>query len=93
MRSRLEIRFLMIPLLLLLPLSASAQTTAPAPAPASPPAATASEGLLNSQQLDAIVAPIALYPDSLLAQVMIASTYPLEIVQAERWLAPNLAVV
>jgi len=37
------------------------------------------------EELEQIVAPIALYPDSLLAQVLMASTYPLEIVQAARW--------
>jgi hypothetical protein len=40
-------------------------------------------------QLDALVAPIALYPDDLLAQVLVASTYPLEIMQLEQWLAKN----
>ena len=41
------------------------------------------------EELEQIVAPIALYPDSLLAQVMMASTYPLEIVQADRWVKAN----
>jgi len=45
--------------------------------------------LLDEGQLDQLVAPIALYPDPLLAQVLIASTYPLEVVQAERWLEKN----
>ncbi|HVQ47849.1 MAG TPA: DUF3300 domain-containing protein, partial [Gemmatimonadales bacterium] len=40
-------------------------------------------------QLDALVAPIALYPDELLAQTLVASTYPLEIVQLQQWLAKN----
>ncbi|GLS04484.1 hypothetical protein GCM10007860_16310 [Chitiniphilus shinanonensis] len=40
-------------------------------------------------ELEQLVAPIALYPDSLLAQVMMASTYPLEIVEAERWVKNN----
>ena len=40
-------------------------------------------------QLDSLVAPIALYPDPLLAQVLAASTYPLEIVQCARWLKEN----
>src|ERR1044072_6912738 len=40
-------------------------------------------------ELEQIVAPIALYPDSLLAQVFMASTYPLEIVQAARWSEKN----
>jgi Protein of unknown function (DUF3300) len=45
--------------------------------------------LLDAAQLDQLVAPIALYPDTLLAQVLMASTYPLEIVQAARWLEAN----
>ena len=40
-------------------------------------------------QLDALVAPIALYPDEILAQVLVASTYPLEIVQLQQWLEKN----
>src|SRR5580658_5935195 len=40
-------------------------------------------------QLDSLVAPIALYPDPMLAQVLAASTYPLEIVQLEQWLEKN----
>ena len=41
------------------------------------------------EELEALVAPIALYPDSVLAQVLMASTYPLEIVQAARWVKAN----
>src|SRR5882724_2308522 len=40
-------------------------------------------------QLDSLVAPIALYPDPLMAQVLAASTYPLEIVQLQQWLTKN----
>src|SRR5437764_11494057 len=40
-------------------------------------------------KLDSLVAPIALYPDSLLGQVLVASTYPLEIVQLSQWLEKN----
>ncbi|MCW5890199.1 MAG: DUF2950 family protein [bacterium] len=40
---------------------------------------------LTNDQLDELVAPVALYPDSLLSQVCIAATYPLEIVEADRW--------
>jgi len=40
-------------------------------------------------QMDSLVAPIALYPDPLLAQVLAASTYPLEVVQVQRWLKSN----
>jgi hypothetical protein len=45
-----------------------------------------SSGVLSPDQLDSLVAPLALYPDPILSQVLVASTYPLEIVQAERWL-------
>ena len=41
---------------------------------------------LAPDQLDQLVAPIALYPDALIAQVLAASTYPVEIVDAERWM-------
>src|SRR5262245_42420750 len=40
-------------------------------------------------QLDALIAPIALYPDKLLSQVLVASTYPLEIMQLQQWLEKN----
>ena len=40
-------------------------------------------------QLDSLVAPIALYPDPLLAQVLAASTYPIEIVELQQWLSKN----
>jgi hypothetical protein len=44
---------------------------------------------LPPRQLDNLVAPIALYPDPLLGQVLAASTYPLELVQAQQWLRAN----
>jgi len=43
-------------------------------------------------QLDSLVAPIALYPDPLLAQTLAASTYPLELMQLQQWLAKNPAL-
>jgi hypothetical protein len=45
--------------------------------------------VLSAAQLDQLVAPIALYPDPLLAQVLMASTYPLEVVQAHRFAKAN----
>jgi len=44
---------------------------------------------LPADQLDSLVAPVALYPDPLLAQVLAASTYPLEIIQLQQWLGKN----
>src|SRR5882724_10329864 len=41
---------------------------------------------LPSDQLDSLVAPIALYPDQLLSQTLVASTYPLEIIQLQQWM-------
>src|SRR5688572_20476157 len=43
----------------------------------------------RQEELDQMLAPIALYPDSLLSQVLMASTYPLEVVQASRWSRAN----
>jgi hypothetical protein len=54
------------------------QTAAAQPAPSVPP--------LTAEQLDQLVAPVALFPDSLLAQILMAATYPLEVVEADRWL-------
>ncbi len=62
---------------------------APTPAPAPAGAAEASAPVIPPEKLDALVAPIALYPDPLLAQTLVASTYPLEIVQLQQWLAKN----
>jgi hypothetical protein len=44
---------------------------------------------IGPEELDALVAPIALYPDPLLIQVLAASTYPLEIVQLKQWMDEN----
>ena len=44
---------------------------------------------LPNDQLDSLVAPIALYPDPLLAQTLAASTYPLEIIQLQQWMENN----
>ena len=45
--------------------------------------------MLPPQQLDNLVAPIALYPDPLLSQVLAASTYPVELVEAQQWSLAN----
>jgi hypothetical protein len=44
---------------------------------------------ISNDELDSLVAPIALYPDPLLAQVLAASTYPLELIQLQQWLDKN----
>src|SRR5262245_46136240 len=47
---------------------------------------------LTNAQIEQLVAPIALYPDDLLSQVLMASTYPLEVVEAARWVRENSSV-
>jgi hypothetical protein len=57
---------------------------------ATPTASTSREKVkLPPEQLDSLVAPIALFPDPLLAQTLAASTYPLEIILLQRWLEKN----
>ena len=60
-----------------------AQDPQPAAAPAQ---AVTDTPKIPNDQLDSLVAPIALYPDPLLSQVLVASTYPLELVQLQQWL-------
>ena len=57
------------------------QNPAPQTAPTTP--------VLSANQLDNLVAPVALYPDPMLSQVLVASTYPLELVEAEQWVKAN----
>ena len=69
------------------PASVTESPAAPpeAEVPAPPPAAE-TLSLFKAEQLDQLLAPIALYPDALLAQILMAATYPLEVVKADRWL-------
>src|SRR3984957_7450574 len=62
--------------------SAAAQQAASSP----PPASQSEQALLKPEQLEAVVAPIALYPDALLANMLAAATYPLEVVEADRFI-------
>jgi len=62
------------------------QQQPPPPPPGQPPPP---EQTLSPQQLEDLVAPIALYPDTLLSQILVASTYPLEVVEAQQWLQQN----
>jgi hypothetical protein len=67
-----------------LPPGLAQQQAAPPSQPQAAPSAPAQK--IPNDQLDSLVAPIALYPDPLLAQVLAASTYPLEIVQLQQFL-------
>lgn len=61
-----------------------AQAEEPGPLSAAPAAPVYSQA-----ELDQMLAPIALYPDALLTQILVASTYPLEVVSLQRWLDRN----
>jgi hypothetical protein len=62
------------------------------PLPMNQAATTQDQPLLSSGQLESLVAPIALYADPILGQVLVASTYPLEIVHAAQWLDQNASL-
>ena len=71
--------------LVCVPLLAGGLMVAQQPAPP----AQAPAQLLSPEQLNTLVAPVALYPDALLSQVLVAATYPIEISEAEQWLQQN----
>ncbi|HTO77660.1 MAG TPA: DUF3300 domain-containing protein [Thermoanaerobaculia bacterium] len=73
------------------PGQAFSQEPPPQAAPAGSQAAQVPEEAekLTNDQLDSLVAPIALYPDPLLAQCLVASTYPIDVVSAQQWLEKN----
>ena len=83
---------LMVPIVLAaapLPVSAQDQQGQLQQQPPPPPQQQPQQQALTQQQLQQLVAPIALYPDALLAQVLTASTYPLEVTMAARWSEKN----
>src|SRR5580698_9405713 len=69
----------------------AAPEEAPPPEPAAslPPGVPEAPAPLSSDELDQLVAPIALYPDALVAQILAGSTYPTEVVEAARWQSAN----
>lgn len=75
---------LLIFFLAIVPFVQSQEEPVAAPAPQTP-----AQKQFNQAQLEQLVAPIALYPDSLLAQVLAASTYPVDVVAAARWIKKN----
>jgi uncharacterized membrane protein YgcG len=75
-------------------LAATQPVTAPATSPATPPVTQAADApaeapKISNDELDSLVAPIALYPDPLLAQTLAACTYPLEVIQLKQWMEKN----
>jgi len=72
-----------------LPWIITAMLSIPPAVLAQDPVAVEENDRFRKEELTQLLAPIALYPDSLIAQILMASTYPLEIVEAERWLRGN----
>src|SRR5262245_56400290 len=83
LRRRAILALILAPILALVAAAAASADPARAESPATPH---------DAAQIEALVAPIALYPDGLLAQVLMASTYPLEVVEAARWSRQNAGV-
>jgi hypothetical protein len=77
----------LIGLLAMGPAAGFAQDAPPPPANDSAAAAQTADAGYTTAQLDQMLAPIALYPDTLLANILMASTFPVQIIEAERWLA------
>ena len=78
-----------------LSITVAATAAAPARAQNAPAAgaAGAQDEKLSEAQIEQLVAPIALYPDNLLSQILMASTYPLEVVEAARWSHDNAGIM
>src|SRR4029079_14521174 len=54
--------------------------------------AAAADTPIPDAELDSLVAPVALYPDPLLSQTLVASTYPVEVIQLQQWMTKNKAL-
>ena len=90
----LSYRLVRVVALALLPIVVAAQTTpVPAPPTTKPEpiqsAAKPASGTFTKEQLEQLLAPIALYPDSLLSQVLMAATYPVDVAEAAKWSKAN----
>ena len=85
--SRGGVALLLSALMIMVPMGQGTAFAQEIPAQAAPSASPAPVGEpMTEAQLNQLVAPIALYPDSLVAQVLAASTYPTQVVEADRWL-------
>jgi hypothetical protein len=83
---------LLIACMLGIPQYSLAQSVVVTPATASTAISGAQEQNFTQEQLDQMLAPIALYPDAVLSQILMASTYPLEVVEADRWCTAHPAL-
>ncbi|WP_096787335.1 DUF3300 domain-containing protein [Rhodobacter sp. CZR27] len=74
------------------PLWAQEATVTPAPAAAPAAPAAPAPSLLSPDEIDTLMAPVALFPDQLLTQIFMATTYPLDVVKADRFLKSSTAL-
>ena len=70
-------------------LTVAQQAAVPPTQTAAPPATQEPSRTFSKEQLDQMMAPIALYPDSLLSQILMASTYPADVADAAKWSKAN----
>ncbi len=88
MNLRLTTMTAVVALMFFTPIAGHAQAVPPAPpGTVAPSAVDMKSDIYTQQKLDQMLAPIALYPDQLVSQILMASTFPLQIVEAARWLA------
>src|ERR1700744_5320771 len=81
-----------VPLLLVWNIAAVPASAQDAAAPVPTQSQSRNQQSFSQAQITQLVAPIALYPDPLLTQILMASTYPLEVVEAARWSRDNPSV-
>src|SRR6266851_818187 len=86
MNLRLTTMTAVVALVFFTPIASYAQDIPPAPGTVAPSAVDTKSDTYSQQKLDQMLAPIALYPDQLVSQILMASTFPLQIVEAARWL-------
>src|ERR1700736_9350 len=72
------------------PASPAAQTDGSASASAIPTTTATPTAQQTPEELQQLVAPIALYPDALVSQILAGATYPTEVVEADRWMQGHL---
>src|SRR6202051_1374429 len=86
MNLRLTMMTAAVALMFFAPIASYAQGIPPAPpGTVAPSAVDTKSDTYTQQQLDQMLAPIALYPDQLVSQILMASTFPLKLVEATRW--------
>src|SRR6516225_5176645 len=85
-RPRAPLSYLLSVLLVVTTLPDTGMLAQQQPSPAQGASSTGQGAPMSEQELDSLVSPIALYPDSLVAQILAASTFPDQVAVADNWL-------